>query len=213
MQENELKEYQRLRAEGRWPQASEFREAERQRLRSAGRSKQQACDESWAAMLVKFPPLEDGQPANEPPPPSVDPNSLPDVIFAEDANYKQAVRWALRAIGLDPDKIPARQITNPACLAMLRFAQTEKGRERFFLWVKQLDDDEAESQQVQRTFKDDQRTQFKLLDKLLEYWRQHPEADATQLIYPPPRQAAASEHEQTCPTCQGCGTISTAESV
>jgi len=29
MQEHELKEYQRLRAEGRWIAASEFREAER----------------------------------------------------------------------------------------------------------------------------------------------------------------------------------------
>ena len=107
MQENELKEYQRLRSEGRWPQASEFREAERQRLRSAGRSKQQARDESWSLMLAKFPPFEGSQLESESTPSPVDPNSLPDVIFAEDANYKQAVRWALRAIGLDPDKIPA----------------------------------------------------------------------------------------------------------
>ena len=51
MQEHELKEYQRHRAEGQWIAASEFREAERKRLRTAGRNRQQARDESWEAML------------------------------------------------------------------------------------------------------------------------------------------------------------------
>ncbi len=192
MQEHERKDYQRLRAEGRWPQASEFREAERQRLRAEGRNKQQARDESWAAMLVKFPPLEGGRSASEPtsesPSPSVDPNTLPDVIFAEDANYKQAVRWAFRAIGLDPDKIPSRQIPDAASLEMLRFAQTEKGRERFFLWVKQLDDEDAESQQAKKSFKDDQRTHFELIARVREYH-------------------LAKQQQHCCPTCQGRGSI------
>ena len=60
MQEQELKEYQRLRGEGQWIAASEFREAERKRLRAAGRNRQQARDESWEAMLEKYPP-QDGQ--------------------------------------------------------------------------------------------------------------------------------------------------------
>ena len=55
MQEHERQEYQRLRAEGTWSEASAFREAERKRLRKVGRNRQQACDESWAAMLKKFP--------------------------------------------------------------------------------------------------------------------------------------------------------------
>lgn len=37
MKEHERKDYERLRAEGRWPEASEFREAERKRLRTVGR--------------------------------------------------------------------------------------------------------------------------------------------------------------------------------
>jgi len=60
MQEYELKEYQRLRAEGRWNAASEFREAERKRLRAVGCNRQQAREESWEAMLEKYPP-QDGQ--------------------------------------------------------------------------------------------------------------------------------------------------------
>jgi hypothetical protein len=60
MQEHELKEYQRLRAEGHWTVASEFREAERKRLRAAGRNRHDAREESWEAMLEKYPP-QDGQ--------------------------------------------------------------------------------------------------------------------------------------------------------
>lgn len=65
MQEHELKEYHRLRAEGQWIAASEFREAERKRLRAAGRNRQQARDESWEAMLEKFPPLDGRTPARQ----------------------------------------------------------------------------------------------------------------------------------------------------
>ncbi|GEM_PF-926514 len=65
IQEHELKEYQRLRAEGRWNAASESREAERKRLRAADRNRQQARDESWEAMLEKYPPLDGQTPARQ----------------------------------------------------------------------------------------------------------------------------------------------------
>lgn len=65
MQEHELKEYQRLRAEGQWTAASEFRDAERKRLRAAGRNRQQARDESWEAMLEKYPSQEGQTPARQ----------------------------------------------------------------------------------------------------------------------------------------------------
>jgi len=53
MTEKELKDYQRLRAEGRWPTASEYRETERRRLRAAGHSKEVARRKSWDAMMSK----------------------------------------------------------------------------------------------------------------------------------------------------------------
>ena len=65
MQEHELKEYQRLRAEGRWNAASEFREAERKRLRAAGLNRQEAREEAWEAMLDKYPPLDGQTPARQ----------------------------------------------------------------------------------------------------------------------------------------------------
>ncbi len=65
MQEHELKEYQRLRAEGQWAAASEFREAELKRLRAAGLSRQEAREEAWEAMLDKYPPMDGQTPARQ----------------------------------------------------------------------------------------------------------------------------------------------------
>ena len=60
MQASELPEYRRIRAEGRWKEATAYRDAERLRLREAGRTRQQACDESWLLLLKKFPPVAKG---------------------------------------------------------------------------------------------------------------------------------------------------------
>ena len=60
MQASELPEYRRIRAEGRWQEATAFRDVERLRLREAGRTRQQACDESWLLMLKKFPRVSKG---------------------------------------------------------------------------------------------------------------------------------------------------------
>lgn len=62
MKEHELAEYHRLRSEGRWTAANEFRESERKRLRAAGRTRQQAREESFQAMLEKFPPQDEQSP-------------------------------------------------------------------------------------------------------------------------------------------------------
>lgn len=79
MEAHEKRDYERLRAEGRWLQASEYRESERKRLREAGRSRRQAREESWIAMLTKFPPL--GQ--IEPQPPDVDSEQDKEGVFID----------------------------------------------------------------------------------------------------------------------------------
>ena len=168
MTESERKDYQRLKAAGRWSQAREFREAERKRLRSAGHTKQQACDDSWALMLQKYSPASTSRPPAELLPQPIDPNTLPDVVFAEALDYRAMVKWTLGAIGLDPDRIPTRQVPSPACLVMQRMTQSDKGRERFFALVKQQEEEDAEKAKVQRSFEDDKQKHFKLFDKILE---------------------------------------------
>ena len=127
MQEHERKGYERLRAEGRWPEANEFREAERKRLRAAGRNRQQARDESWAAMLAKFPPVGQAKPA----PPAVESERIEETaegVFIEhsedewvelselaqdpgvwDYSLEKALRWAsgFRDIEITPSRAPS----------------------------------------------------------------------------------------------------------
>jgi len=82
MQEHELKEYQRIRVEGHWTAASEFREAERKRLRAAGRDRHDAREESWEAMLEKYPP-QDGQTPSRQSAVALDRRSEADAAYSE----------------------------------------------------------------------------------------------------------------------------------
>jgi len=56
MSESRIVLTDRLRAEGRWNEASEFRDRERQRLRDEGWSRREANQESWRLMEEEFPP-------------------------------------------------------------------------------------------------------------------------------------------------------------
>jgi len=63
VQESRIEATARLRHEGRWNEACEYREAERQRLRTSGVSRKDAVERSWAAMLAEFQPLEVPEPS------------------------------------------------------------------------------------------------------------------------------------------------------
>jgi hypothetical protein len=61
--ESKINATDRLRREGRWDEASAFRDAERQRLKGEGLSRQEAAERSWGAMIEKYPPLRPPEPA------------------------------------------------------------------------------------------------------------------------------------------------------
>lgn len=61
MNESRIVATERLRREGRWNEASSFRDDERRRLRSEGRSRADAIELSWRSMLAKFPAVENVQ--------------------------------------------------------------------------------------------------------------------------------------------------------
>ena len=179
MQEHERKDYERLRAEGRWPQATEFREAERKRLRKAGRNRQQACNESWVAMLVKFPPLEPSRPARDPlaRPIEANSNELPDVSVVEVADFSAQVRWVQRMLGVDPGVIPARQIPSVGHLQMLKFANDHP--KWLYEQIIALDEKAKSAQQAEKTFEDDNRKVFKIFDNIIaDLERRKQRADA-----------------------------------
>lgn len=162
--------YQRLRAEGRWPQANEFREAERKRLREAGRSRQQARDESWSLMLAKFPPLVAESSGVSLPVIESDP-SLPKVAIDMTAapDFESALRWTWAAMGRDPNTIDLAQAPHPGCVELLKFAKSDP--KSFFAWVAKYDQKRQEAEQTKRAFHDDQRTYFKLIAKVRDYYR------------------------------------------
>jgi len=170
MQEHERPEYERLRREGRWAAAAEWRDGERRRLRAAGRTKQQACDESWAAMLFKFPPLPAVTAETSSPVVATDP-STPKVIIDMTASpdFDTALRWVWSAMAHDPATIDPALAPQPGCLDLLKFAKSDP--KSFFGWVAKYDQKRQEVEQTKRAFEDDQRKHFKLLDKVRDYYR------------------------------------------
>jgi hypothetical protein len=58
MPESKIGATDRLRKEGRWAEASLWRDEKRKQLRAEGLSKAEANEASWQAMIEQFPPLE-----------------------------------------------------------------------------------------------------------------------------------------------------------
>ena len=79
MKESRIEATDRLRREKRWDEASQYRDEVRKRLRDEGKSRQEASDEAWDAMLEQFPPL---------PAPPTAPDAL-DLSDADDALIDQ----------------------------------------------------------------------------------------------------------------------------
>jgi len=57
MNESKIELTERLRREGRWSEASLFKDAELRKLRSGGMTKANAGEEAWRRMAAKFPAL------------------------------------------------------------------------------------------------------------------------------------------------------------
>ena len=57
MTESKIGATDRLRKEGRWEEASLWRDNKRKQLRAEGHAKTKASDTSWQAMIEVFPPL------------------------------------------------------------------------------------------------------------------------------------------------------------
>lgn len=171
MQEHEMADYERLRADGRWGEATQYREAERRRLRAAGRSKQQARDESWAAMLAKYPPLRAATAEASSPATVTDPNT-PKVIIdmTTSPDFETALRWVWSAMAYDPSTIDATQAPQPGCLDLLKFAKSDP--KTFFAWVAKYDQKDQQKTDEKKVFEDDQRTHFKLIEKVRQYHRE-----------------------------------------
>lgn len=58
MTESKVVAMDRLRQDGRWNEASEFRDRVRKELRASGMNRSQAAEEAWVRMIAEYPPLD-----------------------------------------------------------------------------------------------------------------------------------------------------------
>ena len=76
------------------------------------------------------------------------------------------MRWAQANIGLNPDEIVQTDIPTPAHESMLRFANDDPNR--FWSMIAELDKREEQESDTRKTFRDDNRRLFRLMDAVLE---------------------------------------------
>jgi hypothetical protein len=121
----------RLRREGRWEEASLWRDQNRVQLRAEGKTKTEANEAAWQAMIEQFPPL----PQSELPVGDhavelldIDPNS-----YDGQSSCTDDVIWAYHNLAIksaDPSQAPSA-----GAWALLQWAR--RNSDRFFqLWLK-----------------------------------------------------------------------------
>jgi len=93
MKESKIVVTERLRQEGRWEEASQYRDEVRRVLRSQGKPRAEAAEAAWDAMMAKYPPLLAAEPISDAPQPEPEPES-------ETLNLDALVR---RVEGNEPD--------------------------------------------------------------------------------------------------------------
>ncbi len=83
-EESRINATDRLRQEGRWNEASAFRDQTKRQLQAEGKTRLEANDGAWAAMLAKYPPLA----------PSADADEYADACWIEDPDGSHDdARW------------------------------------------------------------------------------------------------------------------------
>ena len=169
MQEHERTDYERLRVERRWPEANDFREAERKRLRAAGGSRQEACDKSWELMLAEFRTLPDGV-VSESVASARQSIDLREISKAIDPSKKAGVRavaeWVFQNAFSEADEIAPDLVPSRGALGLLVWVQASPTNYSEFIrtiWAKLLPSKgQLESE---ARFNDDGREQLKLLEE------------------------------------------------
>ena len=170
MESHELEDYQRLRREGRWLEANEFREVERKRLPEVGRHRQEALAKSWELMLERFPPLDvvaigegadSGDVATGIPREFL--NGLDDT---RSGNSRDVVEWVFENAYQEWEDIDAKSAPNGGAIGLLAWVKISGNNYGEFvraLWTKLLPT-KGHSESGPR-FADDGRKTFRLLEE------------------------------------------------
>jgi|GEM_PF-1607722 len=126
MTESKITATDRLRREGRWEEASLWRDNKRKQLRAEGKSKTDANDASWQAMIDEFPPLpQEEVPSDEPSAPM----ELLDIDCNDDRpDMSRDILWVYE--NLIQKSVNAEDAPSLGAWALLQWARMN--RNRFF---------------------------------------------------------------------------------
>ena len=120
--ESKLELTNRLRAEGRWDAACEFRERVREKHKSAGKTKKAAGILAWQAMATKYPP-----------PPEPEMKSVPSNVFANKpaTTITQDIEWVYQTMAFSD--VEPEQAPSGGAWGMLLFVRaSDRNRSEFF---------------------------------------------------------------------------------
>jgi hypothetical protein len=181
MLESKIAVTERLRREGRWTEASEFREQERQRLRQEGMGKEEAKEEAWRLMAERFPHSSTMAPERTASSdemddyPAVPSGLVPKEIFAAKPSKEltAAISWVADHICI-ADAAP-EDAPGSMAWSLLKFARDNPSHFWKDIWTKLLPS-KAQIEQQER-FRDDGRL-LTLLDETIAAFEQE-EADRT----------------------------------
>jgi hypothetical protein len=115
----------RLQREGRWEEASQFKDGEIARLKTEGLKRAEAGQAAWEAMEEKYPPLP-AEAASEPPG-----ELLIDDIERTPGNYHLDAQWVYEVLGVR--SITAADSPSSGAWALLNWAR--QNPQRFFEYV------------------------------------------------------------------------------
>jgi hypothetical protein len=130
MQESKIVATNRLVREGRWEEASAFRDRVRAQLRAEGKNRRQAAEEAWQAMLEAFPP--DTAPATAVDSPSTDNTNtdemIPQSVVDGSPDFVGDILWVYS--NLEAKRVTFADAPTPGAWNLLKWAR--EYRNRFF---------------------------------------------------------------------------------
>ncbi len=117
--ESKIEATDRLRAEGRWNEASAYRDKYRASMRAQGMSRADANDAAWKAMMEKFPRTE---------PITLESIDLPDLNGSEAnaGDWVRDVMWTYDHLGRN--NTPANDAPSSGAWFMLQWARNNQNR-------------------------------------------------------------------------------------
>ena len=97
----------------------------------------------------------------------VEPEKKRDIRVLEQApDHEVLLRWAQKALGIDPERIHPDDVPSFAHLSMLAYANENPAQ--FWKWIKELDDRDFDTSSARRNFHEDNRRFFGIMDAILE---------------------------------------------